>query len=251
MRWVSHLRASSDANIRKAAILIRPHPSRASEWESIDWRSVPGVTLYGGNPIDEEARADYFDSLYHSAAVVGLNTSAFIEAGIAGRPVMGILLPEFRANQGGTLHFRYLTDVGGGLLTTSRSLDEHERQLTAILGGAAEVVLKRQRAFVRAFVRPYGLDVPATPILADAIEQLPNDAAHAAAVREPSWVASAALRALLVLQRTPGTRRLFLDEREVRRDESLKQNRRRRRAEAFARKAEQRAEKAGRAARIS
>ena len=251
MRWVAHLRASSDANVRKASILIRPHPSRASEWESIDWKRVPGVALYGGNPIDEESRADYFDSLHHSAAVVGLNTSAFIEAGIADRPVMGILLPEFHANQEGTLHFRYLTEVGGGLLTTSRSLDEHERQLTAILGGAAEVVLKRQRAFVRAFVRPRGLDVPATPILADAIEQLPKDAVLSAVVREPSRLASAAWRALLVLQRTPGTRRLFLDEREVRRDQSLKENRRRRRAEALAAKAEQRAEDAARTARIS
>ena len=44
---------------------------------------------------------------------------------------------------------------------------------------------------------------------------------------------------------------LFLDEREVRRDAGLKENRRRRRAEAFARKAEQRAEKAARAARTS
>ena len=251
MKWASHLRASSDANIRKASILIRPHPSRAGEWEGIDWKSLPGVTLYGGNPIDEESRADYFDSLYHSAAVVGLNTSAFIEAGIAGRPVMGILLPEFRANQEGTLHFRYLTEVGGGLLTTARSLDEHERQLTAILGGAAEVVLKRQREFVRAFVRPRGLDVPATPILADAIEQLPMDAAQVTAVGEPSRAASIAWRALLVLQRLPGTRRLFLDEREVRRDAALKENRRRRRAEAFGRRAEQRAEKAARAARMS
>jgi hypothetical protein len=180
-----------------------------------------------------------------------LNTSAFIEAGIADRPVLGILLPEFRASQEGTLHFRYLMDVGGGLLTTSRSLEEHERQLTAILGGAAPLVLKRQREFVRAFVRPRGLDVPATPILADAIEQLPKEAAQVVPPREPSWIASAALQALLVLQRTPGTRRFFLDEREVRRDLALKENRRRRRAEARARKVEQPADEATRAARIS
>jgi hypothetical protein len=45
-----------------------------------------GVAFWGGNPVDDQSRADYFDSLYHSAAVVGLNTSAFIEAGIAQAP---------------------------------------------------------------------------------------------------------------------------------------------------------------------
>ena len=164
---------------------------------------------------------------------------------------MALLLPEFRASQEGTLHFRYLTEVGGGLLTTSRSFDEHERQLTAILGGAGHLVLKRQREFIHSFVRPRGLDVPATPILADAIEQMPEDSAAVVPPREPSRAASAALRALLVLQRTPGTRHFFFDEREVRRDRALKDNRRRRRAEAFARKADKLAEKAARAARIS
>ena len=251
MRWVAHLRASGDPRLADAAVLIRPHPSRASEWEGVDWRSIPGVALYGGNPIDDSSRADYFDSLHHSGAVVGLNTSAFIEAGIVGRPVMALLPEEFRANQEGTLHFRYLTEVAGGLLTTARSFDEHERQLTAILDGGAAAVLARQAEFVRAFVRPRGLDLPATPILADAIERLPGDAQGLREARTPSTVASVALRTLLLLQRLPGTRGLFLDEREVRRDRNLLDNRRRRRAEAFARKAEQRAEKAARAARTS
>ena len=80
-----------------------------------------------------ESRADYFDSLHHSAAVVGLNTSAFIEAGIARRPVLAILPQEFSASQEGTLHFRYL--IEGGLLTTSRSLEEHAAQLATMLAG--------------------------------------------------------------------------------------------------------------------
>ena len=38
----------------------------------------PGVL--GRAPVDDEAKDDYFDSMYYSAAVVGINTSAFIEA---------------------------------------------------------------------------------------------------------------------------------------------------------------------------
>jgi hypothetical protein len=174
----------------QAAVLIRPHPSRAAEWEGVDWRSVQGVTLYGGNPIDEESRADYFDSLYHSTAVVGLNTSAFIE----GRHCR----PSGDGDSSGTVPFkpgrhpafRYLTDVGGGLLTTSRSLEEHERQLTVILGGGVGMVLARQAEFVRAFVRPRGLDKAATPILAEAIEHLPEDARGLSVPRTTPTVAA-------------------------------------------------------------
>ena len=63
------------------------------------------------------------------AAVVGLNTSAFIEAGIVGRSVHTILLPQFAGNQTGTVHFRYLLTAGGGLLNVAHEYDEHLRQL--------------------------------------------------------------------------------------------------------------------------
>jgi hypothetical protein len=212
MRWAAHLRASTDPRIRDAAILVRPHPSRAREWEPVDWRSVSGVAFRGGNPIDEESRADYYDSLHHSAAVVGLNTSAFIEAGISQRPVMAILPDEFRANQEGTLHFRYL--VEGGLLTTARSLEEHERQLAAILAGPPGSIMQRQQAFVRSFVRPRGLTVSATSVMADAIESLA--AAGPADVPRPAPMSGKiGLATLRALARVPAGRRLLLDEREV------------------------------------
>jgi hypothetical protein len=44
----------------------------------------------GANPVDSEARADYYDSMFHSVAVVGVNTSALIESGIVGRPVFTV-----------------------------------------------------------------------------------------------------------------------------------------------------------------
>jgi len=212
MRWAEHLRASTDPRIRDAAILVRPHPSRAREWETVDWRSVTGVAFWGGNPIDEESRADYYDSLHYSAAVVGLNTSAFIEAGISQRPVMAILPEEFRANQEGTLHFRYL--VEGGLLTTARSLAEHERQLVAILAGPPASVIQRQQDFVRSFVRPRGLTISATAAMSDAIESL----AAAGPVETPRAVPASGrlgLATLRALARTPAGRRLLLDERET------------------------------------
>jgi len=173
---------------------------------------VPGVAFRGGNPVDDSSRADYFDSLYHSAAVVGLNTSAFIEAGIAQRPVLAILPPEFGANQEGTLHFRYL--IEGGLLTIARTLEEHEVQLSTVVHSTPDAVLKRQQDFVRAFVRPRGLSVSATRVMADALESLAVEGPVDVPRRAP-LVGKVGFAALRVLARVPAGRQLLLDEREV------------------------------------
>ena len=212
MKWADALRSSSDARLREAGILVRPHPSRRREWDHVDWQRVPNLTLWGSNPIDDESRADYFDSLHYSEAVVGLNTSAFIEGGIAGRPVLAILPPEFRGSQEDTLHFHYLID--GGLLTISRALDEHCAQLASVFGGHTAEIRNRQREFVHSFVRPLGLDVAATGVMADAVEQLGRLAPHRAHVH-PSAVARLGLVVLQNLERLPVGRKLMLNRREI------------------------------------
>ena len=165
--WIRRLRASSDPALRHVGILVRPHPSRVTDWESIDVRQLNAV-VWGSNPIDEAARADYFDSIFHSAAVVGLNTSAFIEAGIVGRPVLTIVVPEFVENQHGTVHFDYLVTAGGGLVTVGNGFDDHLAQLESALAAPAG----DRKPFVRDFVRPLGLDRPATPAFVNAIEEM-------------------------------------------------------------------------------
>ena len=167
LEWIRRVRASADPALRDIGILVRPHPSRLTEWEELG-PLESGAVVWGSNPIDTQARADYFDSLYHSAAVVGINTSAFIEAGIAGRPVFTIVTPEFEENQYGTVHFRYLLDAGGGLLTVARGFDEHLAQLQASLQAPPDGV----RPFVREFVRPLGLDRAAPPIFVAEVEAM-------------------------------------------------------------------------------
>jgi hypothetical protein len=138
-RWIRELRDSGHPELAEASILVRPHPSRMAEWEGADLSRFERVALWGGNPIDADARADYFDSLHHATAIAGLNTSAFIEGAIAGRPVYTILLPEYFENQEGTIHFHYLLEAGGGLLNASRSFDEHAGQLAAALRRGSDV----------------------------------------------------------------------------------------------------------------
>ena len=139
-----------------------------------DLSDVPGLAVFpreGHAPTDGETKADYFDSLYHSAALVGLNTSAMIEAAIVGRPVLTVLDPEFEQVQLGTIHFRYLLEAGGGAVQVAQTLDEHGEQLAAALRDPSEARARAER-FVASFVRPRGLDRPATPIFADEVERL-------------------------------------------------------------------------------
>ena len=169
--WIAALRRSSDPRVRTLPILVRPHPQRLDEWQSSpDLRDqYDDVVVWGSNPIDQASRADYFDSMYYSAAVVGLNTSALVEAAIVDRPVCTILLPEFRDNQEGTFHFHHLLTVGDGFLNTARTLDEHARQLGALLSDGAG---RSNRRFVEQFIRPRGTHVAATPVFIESLERL-------------------------------------------------------------------------------
>ena len=171
-KWIRAVRASTDPAVRDASILIRPHPARMHEWDGFNFAQYRDVAFWGSLPVDASTRSDYFDSLTYSAAVVGLNTSAFLEAGIVGRPVYAVVLPKYsRANQEGTIHFHYLTGVNGGLLHVSRSFEEHVAQLAAPLTHRVEHDEKSRR-FTEAFIRPGGLTVAATPRFVEAIDAL-------------------------------------------------------------------------------
>jgi hypothetical protein len=197
-RWVQSLRESAHPELRDVGVLIRPHPARMDEWNAIDLSPFPHVTLYGSNPVDGASKDDYFESLYYSSAVVGLNTSAFLEGAVVGRPVHTVLLPEFQENQEGVLHFHYLLTVGGGVLQTGRTFEEHHDRLVESLRHPSAAPGAQ---FVREFVRPAGLDVPATPVFSDAIEALLRAPAPAP-VRTPAvytalrWVMAPAIRLL-------------------------------------------------------
>ena len=177
-QWIEAMRASANPRLKSAGVLVRPHPERVREWDGVSLEGLENVVVHGRTPIDSDAKADYFDSLYFSDAVVGLCTSAFLEAAIVGRPVLTLLLPAYRIHQDGMAHFRYLLNVGGGLLQTAPDLESHLVQLGQVVGGSRERD-DRNRRFIAAFVRPRGLEAPATPVFADGIERLAAEGRHA------------------------------------------------------------------------
>jgi hypothetical protein len=187
-RWVGALRASGDATLREINVLVRPHPYNCHEWAHDPVADLAGVGVFprqGYNPIDADNRNDFFDSLYHSAAVVGINTSAMIEAAIVGRPVCSLLAEEFAGTQEGTIHFRHLMPEHGGFLRIAATVDDHVRQLAECLRDPATTRAETER-FVSSFIRPHGLGQPATPIFVDVVERLAR-APEPAPLPAPLW----------------------------------------------------------------
>lgn len=185
--WIAALRGSGEPALAGAAILVRPHPQNAAQWADVDLSDRGPAAIWpraGANPIDRDTRNDYFNSLYFSDAIVGINTSAQIEAGIIGRPVLTITDGRFAATQQGTLHFHHLTDVNGGLLSAAPTLEAHCRQLAAAMAGG-ESASEKSRRFIEAFVRPHGMAEPAAPRLVKAIEHLASQARPKPAAATP------------------------------------------------------------------
>jgi hypothetical protein len=170
-QWIERLRGSASPALRACGVLVRPHPGHAGQWTDADFSSMGNVAIWprgGDMPLFDDAKDAYFDSLFHSAAVVAINTTGMIEAGIVGRASFTLLTAAFAETQQGTLHFTHLT--APGFLRAASTYDEHHAQLEA------ELKTPSTRAtlapFIEQFVRPCGISLPATPFVADTIEQL-------------------------------------------------------------------------------
>jgi hypothetical protein len=211
VEWVRELEAHGCSDIQ---ILARPHPSNplvGSSEAQTELATLHNVRLYpaqGANPTNAEARKDYFDSLYYASAVAGVNTSAFLEAAIVGRPVFTVTTDRNRDTQEGVLHFHHLLEAGGGLLHLSESYADHAALLRNALEASHpdEATSDRSVRFTEVFIRPYGLDEPATPRMLDAIEAVATDArAQAPTSRRRTLtgrlVGRAAARAIIKEQR--------------------------------------------------
>jgi hypothetical protein len=175
-QWIGVLGRATDPAVRGLRVIVRPHPYSTAKWIDADLGDTAAVVWPRGafNPAADAGRRDLFDSLFHAAAVVGINTTAMIEAAIVGRPVLTV---TGFSTQAGTLHFQYLLHENGGPVRQAATLEAHVVQLASALNEPRAGASTAQ-AFVHSFVRPQGLHDPSTPRLADAIEA-------AAALRPP------------------------------------------------------------------
>jgi hypothetical protein len=165
-RWLAALRVSDDRRLAEAHVSVRPHPGKGTKvFESWTPRDKH-VTLT--SPHDTTARLA--SAATAADAVVALNTSAEIEAAIAGRPVLTFRAGADAPGQEGSGHFPYLLEANGGFVIDAPDLGEHLRLLSAVLHGRRDEVAASRA--VERFVRPAGLGRPVSPLAASTLLRL-------------------------------------------------------------------------------
>lgn len=159
-------RLKSRPQTARLSVLLRPHPFNADCWNDF---SAPGVVVWprrGVIPDTPEARQDYFDTLYHGVAALGVNTSAMIEAAILDRPCVTIFTEQYRATQLGRGHFHHL--LQGDFLEIANGFEEAAAILAGVAAGR-DLKAAGRRSFVRDFLRPYGIERPASEVFGRAL----------------------------------------------------------------------------------
>lgn len=177
LRWIHEVRRMPE--LESCNIVIRPHPREKGQWKTV---RIPAERVAVMFPRSISVDQTLYDAVHHSVAVVGLNTSAQLEAGIVGRPVLTILAPEFADGQQGTVHFRYLLKEHGGFVEVAPDFETHRRHLATAVTGAYDP--EAIRSSIERFVRPHGLDRRVSPIMVDAIESLAGG--HRKGIPEPA-----------------------------------------------------------------
>lgn len=204
-RWLEAVRDAGDATVREAAVLVRPHLSNVEAWTGVDLSGLGDVSIWPrvrpSLPMNELETSDYFHSIHYSAAVVGINTSAMIEASILDKPVLTVEGADFAATQGGTKHFHYLVPRGGGCVLSAPSFEAHVEQLANAVADPGRGRADRAR-FVASFVRPNGLARPAVESVVQAIERLTTLRPRRQPDR-PAWLAPLRWVFRLATARTP------------------------------------------------
>ena len=208
-RWLAALRAASSPTLRACNVIVRPHPDVAlvegGPESVVTWSAMPQASGWVQRAFDDDraivlrttyrTQQAFFECLHHAAAVVGLNTSAELEAGIAGRPVFTLLVHDPGADgQSNTLHFNYLLRERGGFVVCAPDLDGHLAQLAEALESPA--TSSSIREFIDAFLRPAGPGPVSARLAATLIrtaEGRMSAAASAAAVAPPAAAAGTAV----------------------------------------------------------
>ena len=126
-RWAQAVRR--DPSVGDCGILVRPHPANTEAWDGVDLRDIEKAAVWN-EPL-RQADPALYDSLYHCAGTVGLNTSAMIEAGILGKPVFTIQTTEFEGGKSRPCTFITCREMAGMLklpgISSSTSISSAHR----------------------------------------------------------------------------------------------------------------------------
>ena len=158
-----------DIRTQNVNVLFRPHPTNSTFLEKLRARNLPNVFIFTANcelPDTEEKRRRFHNSIFHSIAVVGVNTTAFLEAAALDKPCITIKTQNSSETQM-LPHFHHLADAG--FLESALGADELVDVIGKIKSGV-DARRNQRREFVKNFLRPRG--IPAVDAYVEMIEEL-------------------------------------------------------------------------------
>ena len=170
LRIAQGMRESSDPRLRDATLLARPHGANQDVYRGI---SAPNLKVWlrdGELPDTSQAFAEFEACIRGAVAVAGLNTTGMVDALLAGRPVIALLVDEYRnTNAYRAVHFQYLLDAD---VYERATTPEDCVQIVRNLMGGQDSKQGNRAQFVLDYIRPHGADRAAGEIAAQAIEMV-------------------------------------------------------------------------------
>lgn len=138
-------------------VVVRSHPSNVNLFEDLE--GLDGVfTNSTGIPVARSGISLLYNLIFHSIAVVGINTSAMVDAIVIGRPCFSVKTDRYVDTHLESEHFNAL--LNSGALSFEDNVPKLVESLAGVLAGKQVRVEERAR-FITDFCRPFGPEISA------------------------------------------------------------------------------------------
>jgi len=167
--------------LENIGLLVRPHPANTKHYIKLVGSDFVPYTADGALrikddfivypiggvlPESDSEQQNFYNALKHCICVVGINTSAMIDAIINGKPCIAFMSDKYRLTQLESTHFKQMLDAD--VLEIARTPADIVNIVESLARGE-DVRWQNRRDFVREFIRPKGLDRMAGKLAAERI----------------------------------------------------------------------------------
>jgi len=161
------LKNSNDSRLRSLQILVRPHGANQKVFNSLEGENIRTWLRDEQLPETRDDLMEFVTSMYEAVCAVGLNTTGMLDAVMAGRPVITMMVPEYsNKNTAKAVHFQYILDAD--IYERAMSPASCLELVSHLLDGRDDHASMRDR-FINEFVWTAGRDKPAGEVQAEAI----------------------------------------------------------------------------------
>jgi hypothetical protein len=159
---------SSLPHLKEMQILVRPHPANAEIYQSVTTENIVVWPKEGSLPYSMSTLQDFYNTLKHSVATVGINTSGMIDAIINDIPGIAFVTDKYQETQQQAVHFKHLSQAKA--LEEVMTVEECLQAISAIYRGE-DLRKDARKHFIHSYIRPCGLETGAGKISALAVDR--------------------------------------------------------------------------------